>query len=434
MTRDVATTAPDLSSTVLPTTGAGGLEFRRVDHESADLTGWIENIAIGFHFRSPVTAEVVESRRPGYGGSRLSAAFDGDRCVGTFRSWDTTLTVPGGSVTADAVSAVTVRPTHRRRGILTTLMAADLTQAAERGLPVAILIASEAVIYGRYGYGVATETATWEVDLRRARLRPDVPVSGRVDLLPEQQARPVGPQVYEGARRPGAIDRFEHWFDHGFGVKVTPGEPRGLHHAAVHTADDGTPTGYVVYHVTEDWHEREVRTVAHVDDLQASTPQAYAALWRFLVGLDLVATVRAAERSLDEPLPWLLTDHRAARRTAVHDFQWHRLLDPAAALSARSYEHPGAATFEVVDTAGGWAAGVFTLEVDRDGAGRCTRTPSAPAEVALPVDVLSSTWLGGGDLRAAAWGGRLVEHRDGAVARLAALLATTSSPYTGTWF
>jgi len=423
----------DLSSTVLPATAAGGLQFRRIDADSPEVTGYLENVALVFQDPHPVTAERVDLRRPVYRGHRLSGAFDGDLVVGTYRSWDTRLSVPGGSVTADAVSTVTVRPTHRRRGILTTLVRADLADAVERGVPVAILIASEALIYGRYGYGVATHTATWQVDARRAVMRPEVPVRGRVDVVTEAAARAVAPAVYEAARRPGYIERLEHWWDIGFGVKVLPGESHGAHVAVLHTADDGTPTGYLHYKVEEKWEERQILTTVHVGDLQAATPEAYAALWRYLTEIDLVATVKAEERPLDEPLPWLLADQRAVRQTSRGDFQWHRLLDPAAALSARRYERPGGASFAVVDD-DGWAAGTYTLEVGADGFGQCVRAQAAAPDVTLPVDVLSSVWLGGGDLRAAVWAGRCREETTGGVDRLAATLRTASLPWTSTWF
>jgi predicted acetyltransferase len=425
--------AQDLSSTVLPMRSAGGLQFRRIDADSPDVTAYLENVALVFQDPHPVTAERVDLRRPVYRRHRLSGAFDADQVVGTFRSWDTRLSVPGGTVTADAVSTVTVRPTHRRRGILTTLMLADLADAVARDVPVSILIASEALIYGRYGYGVATHTATWQVDAQRAAVRAEVPVAGRVDIVTEGAARAVAPAIYEAARRPGYIERLEHWWDVGFGLKVLPGESHGVHVAVLHTADDGTPTGYLHYKVEEKWEERAILTTVHVVDLQAATPEAYVALWRYLAELDLVATVKAEERPLDEPLPWLLTDPRTARQTSRHDFQWHRLLDPAAALSARRYERPGVVTFEVVDDAG-WATGTYTLEVGADGRGRCLRAGSATPDVTLPVDVLSSAWLGGGDLRAARWAGRCREETAGGVDRLAATLRTATLPWTSTWF
>ena len=151
-----------------------------------------------------------------------------------------------------------------------------------------------------------------------------------------------------------------------------------------------------------------------------------------LTSIDLMATVDAEELSVDEPLPWLLVDERAARQVARADFQWSRLLDPAAALSARTYESAGAVTVEVLDPAH-WAAGTFTLEADAAGTGACERSSRSP-EVTLPVDVLSSLWLGGGDLYAAAVAGRAAEHAPGALARLARLLRTTRAPWTPTWF
>jgi predicted acetyltransferase len=408
------------------------LDFRPTDPATDDLEAWRENIALVFHDSRPQTPERLATQRPRYAGQRLTGAWDGDLCVGTFRSWDTTLTVPGGNVVADAVSSVTVRPTHRRRGILTRLMTDDLGAAAARGVPVAILFASEGLIYPRYGYGVATWTATFEVDRARAALRPDVPRVGRVDVVPAARAREVVDVVFPAARRPGEIDHFGYWWDDSFGLVPGPDAPVGRR-SAVHTAPDGTPTGCLRYAVEEKWDDRRVATVVDVKELRASTPQAYAALWRYLLELDLVATVRATEQPVDDPLPHLLTDVRAVRRTGLSDFQWHRLLDPAAALSARTYERDGAVTFEVVDRAGGWAAGTFTLDVT-DGRGVCTRSPGVQAEVSVPVDVLSSVWLGGGDLHAVGRAGLALEHRDGALARLAGMLATTAAPYTRTIF
>jgi predicted acetyltransferase len=151
-----------------------------------------------------------------------------------------------------------------------------------------------------------------------------------------------------------------------------------------------------------------------------------------LTSLDIVARLNAPELAVDEPLPWLLTDHRAARQAARQDHQWSRLLDPAAALSARTYELPGTVTFEVVDPQG-WATGTYRLEADGSGAGACTATDGEP-DLSLPVGVLSSLWLGGGNLHAAVLGGLVAEHRAGSVDRLARLLHTVRAPWTPTWF
>jgi predicted acetyltransferase len=363
--------------------------------------------------------------------ARRTAALDHHRVVGTYISWDTRVTVPGGSlVVADAVSGVTVLPTHRRRGVLTRMILPDLAAAAARAVPVAILIAAEAPIYGRYGFGAATETARWSVDVRAAELGPQVVRDGTVEIVPETELRGIAPAVFDAGRRPGALDQVDVWWDRAFGLA---GEPEHKPQTwLVHRSPDGTPAGYASYRPEESWVDREIRTVVHVEHFQYATPAAYTGLWSVLTSLDIVARVNAPELAVDEPLPWLLTDHRAARQASRQDHQWSRLLDPAAALSARGYEREGMATFAVVDPQG-WAAGTFRLEADADGTGVCSAVETEP-ELTLPVDVLSALWLGGGDLHAAALAGLVDEHRTGAVDRLARLLRTIRAPWTPTWF
>ena len=200
----------------------------------------------------------------------------------------------------------------------------------------------------------------------------------------------------------------------------------------VHRDAAGRGDGYAAYRAEESWADRKIRTVAHVEQFQAATPGAYAGLWSVLTSLDLVAKVDAEDLAVDEPLPWLLSDRRAARQAARSDFQWSRLLDPQAALSARTYESAGAVRLEVVDPRG-WAAGRYLLEADGEGAGACTPIVADP-DLTLPVDVLSSLWLGGGDLQADALTGRVDEHVPGSVARFARLLRTARAPWTPTWF
>jgi predicted acetyltransferase len=411
----------------------GGLTVRPVDLDSPELDAYIENVRLVFKDASAPTPDRAEHRREVYRTQRVTAAFEGSRVVGTYRSWDTGVTVPGGArVQADAVSTVTVRPTHRRRGVLTRMMTADLRAVADAGLPAAVLIAAEAPIYGRFGFGPATETARWRVDLRAARIAPGVPREGTVEIVPEASLIDVAPDVFARARQPGAIDIHDHWWAIDLGIRTFSGDPRKPRTAAVHRDRSGVPQGYVRWRAEEKWEDRDIRTTVHVETLYAATAQAYAALWGLLTELDLAATVEAEERAVDEPLPWLLTDSRAARQAARCDFQWARLLDVPVALSARTYEVPGAVAVEVVDPMG-FAGGRYVLEADATGRGACTRTDREP-DVRLPVDVLSSLWLGGGDLRAAAIAGRAVEEVPGGLARLASLLRTASAPWTPIWF
>ena len=186
--------------------------------------------------------------------------------------------------------------------------------------------------------------------------------------------------------------------------------------------------------------DRTCRTQVQVHDLRAVTAQAYAELWAYLVGLDLVATVVATERPVDEALPLLLVDPRAARQTGRCDFLWSRVLDPVAALTSRSYERDGDVTLQVVDrldpsggSEAGPADGCFRLRVV-DGRAGCTRVPDADPDLVLPVDVLGAVWLGAGDLPGHARAGRATERVPGALDRLAGLLRTTAAPWSSTWF
>ena len=407
------------------------LTFTTVDVDGPLYAAWRRAIATVFLDAVPDDEEVERRRKTEDPQTRRTAALDGDRVVGSYVSWDSHVTVPGGArVAADAVSAVTVMPTHRRRGVLSRMIGSDLAEAAGRGDAVAILIAAEAPIYGRFGFGAATETARWSVDVRAADMAPGVVQEGAVEVTPETEMRALAPAVFEAARRPGAIDQRELWWDRTFGLAGDPGhKPRTW---LVHRSPGGEPDGYAAWRVEESWVDRDIRTTVHVEAFQAATPAAYTGLWSVLTSLDIVARLNAPELAVDEPLPWLLTDYRAARQAARQDHQWSRLLDPAAALSARTYEVPGAVTFEVVDSQG-WAAGTFRLEADAEGAGSCSRVGAEP-ELTLPVDVLSAAWLGGGDLRAAVLGGRVAERRTGAVDRLGRILRTASAPGTPTWF
>ena len=207
------------------------LAFETVDVESALFSDYRRVQATVFLGPLPTDQDLERVRRTADRATRRVAALDRHRIVGTYASWDSHVTAPGGRlVAADAVSGVTVLPTHRRRGVLTRMIVPDLAAAASRGVPVAILIAAEAPIYGRFGFGAATETARWTVDLRAATLAPQVVQEGSVELLPEPEVRPLAPAVFEAARRPGAIDHNDRWWDR----TVRPG--RGARPQAAHLA------------------------------------------------------------------------------------------------------------------------------------------------------------------------------------------------------
>lgn len=414
-----------------------GLDVRRIT--DAEVPAWVEANNAGFH-RHGRDGE-VEARRPALDLDRTWGAFDGDRVVGTLRSFATELTVPGSAsggrtVPAAALTNVSVIPTHRRKGLLTRMLTADLTAAAARGEAVGILIASEYPIYGRYGYGPAADEVTWTIDARHARLA--VPASWtdgiRVELADPKAARDEAAALYDRARlrQPGAIARQPLWWDRMAGLAPRTGdqdeEPAFW---ALARDPSGAVSGYVIYHVQQIWEERLLpRSVLEIDDLTALDSPTTARLWQYCIEADLISAVRA-HRGPDDLLPWLLADARDARRSAHIDHLWVRLLDAPRALAARRYLCNGRVVLRVTDPLG-FADGVYLLEGGPDGAS-CAPSRARP-ELTLPVEALGSVYLGGVSLALLAAAGKVTEHRQGAVALADAMFRSPLTPWCATWF
>ncbi len=363
---------------------------------------------------------------------RTYAAFDGDAIVATLRSFATELTVPGGAtVPAGALTAVTCRSTHRRQGLLTGMISADLAASKQYGEPFDILIASEYPIYGRFGYGPATVHAKWELDTTRTQFREAG--EGTLEFVDNETFRKEAPAVFERVRlsRPGMITRNELRWDILADVRRAPEEKPWTGFRVLCRDADGVVQGWASFKTDDNWQDRQPKMTANVPDLCAATPDAEARLWQFLADLDLVLTVTAEDRPGDELLPFLLTNARAAKQVESGDFVWVRLLDVPAALEARSYETPGRVVFEVTDELG-LAGGRFVLDASADGAA-CSPT-NETVGLTLPVHALGAAYLGGTRLATLARAGWLDEHADGAVARADALLAGSVTPWCNTWF
>ena len=378
------------------------------------------------------TPEQLAARQERFLSQRLTGVRDGDRWAATFRTWDDEVAVPGTgpgeggrrtgrTVPGHLVSTVSVAPTHRRRGLLSALMRESLQHAADRGVAVASLLASEAPIYGRYGFGAAVDDVTWRVDVQAARgWLPGVPqAGGHVRLADDDDLAEHGPAVYEAARRlvPGAVGRSEAMWSHLLerepDVKDSSAGPRLR---AVHVADDGSVDGYLRLRLEQRWEHRRPRYAATVDDLAAVEPSVLLALWRFCVDLDLVATLTAGSRPVGELLPEVLLDRRAATVEQMGELYWLRVLDPVAALGGRGWSAPGHVVLDVVDDLG-HAAGRWSVDVDPDGEADVHRTRKS-VDISMPVQTLAPVLTGSRDLRVLTAAGRLTEESPGALARL----------------
>jgi predicted acetyltransferase len=408
------------------------IETRRVRDE--ELPEFVETMSAAFLERpdvDKVTAEV----RPLWDLERVWAAFEDGSMRGTFRSWATELTVPGGKrLPAAAVSAVTVLPTHRRRGILSGMVAAEHGAIRERGEAIALLYASEYPIYGRFGYGPGTREATWTLDTRGTGFHGGP--SGGVELVrPDSDAAATMKSVFDAwrFRQPGELRRRDVRWEYDLGQRESVWGPTWKGFVAFHRDPRGSVDGYVRYHVEDKWEQRQPRNVVNVDELHALTDESYASLWRFLAEIDWASTIKAERRSPAERLPWLLTNARAAEMSGFGDGLWVRLLDVPRALKERTYEREASLVLEIVDREAAAGRTCVLLDVGPAGAA-CSETDRSP-DLTLDVAALGAAYLGGVPLRhaIAAWGG-VDEHRDGALGDAEALLRTRDEPWSSTFF
>ena len=401
-----------------------------------ELPAWFEAFGTAFYVWASDPHAAAASRGPHMDLDRCLAAFEDGRIVGTYRSFPTRLTVPGGArLPVDAVSAVSTRPTHRRQGILTRLITRDLWESVERGELASILIAAEWPIYGRYGYGPATWQAQWTLHTRATSFR--VPPVGTIEIRDALAARQVVPAIYDAyvAATPGAIDRPDHRWDAELGLVESPGRPKWKGQVVIHRNLAGEPDGYARFHGEENWVDMRPEHKMLVDELHGVTVDAELDLWRHLAQMDLTASITAEVRREHEPMQWALANPRAAQVTARADFLWLRLLDIEKALGARTYEQDGSLVLEVVDELGGKpgpAAGRYRLEA-RGGRATCERT-TADADLTIDVRALSAAYLGGTRLGDAGRAGAMAEHRSGALRDADRLFLTVVEPWCSTWF
>jgi predicted acetyltransferase len=434
MARTDARTLP-LDKTSEAALAAGGLTYRLVDPgDPEDLRGYSTAEARGFLGEEPTDDEAREfgesiayRRRIGvYDATGLHPRVP----VATVNSWVGELSVPGGRVTSFwAISGVTVSPTRRRRGIARAMLEGELRTARDAGLAIAGLTVSEATIYGRFGFAPAVEAATWDIDTRRAGWRGGEP-AGTFEYVRREDAVALLEELHERVRvtRPGDVDGWTgRWRQFAMiaGGSKDPGRTRVVRYAD----REGVVRGVCLYRLTEDPADMARHTL-DITYLVTDGDDAYRALWGFVLRHDLVSRVRANLRSVDEPLAWLLADRRGAT-ASVHDHEWLRILDVAAALEARGYAAPGTHVIAVRDDLG-FADGTWMLEVGADGAARVTPTDAAP-DLSMPVSSLAAMYLGGvrgATLRAAG----LLEGSDQAVRALDRTFAADTAPALGIWY
>ncbi|WP_308466971.1 GNAT family N-acetyltransferase [Rathayibacter soli] len=434
-----------------------GLRLGLVDTaDRAAFTAWLHADARGF-YQPHTSPKQLEALLAHTAYRRTTGVWDDTETdaatpVATVSSWPAPLALPGeNDMSAWAISSVTVAPTHRRRGIARALLEAELRTAHALGVPAAILTASEATIYSRYGFGPAARAAQLTIDTRRARWAGPT-ASGRVRFVTLEQLQADGRPVFERARsrQPGEIALDDALWAELLGV-MGDDEDELKHLRAVRYDDAaGVAQGFTVYRVSggdEDFSQHTV-TVRY---LCAATDDAYAGLWHFLVDLDLVTSVVAPLRSVDEPVIWQLSDVRAVTTSGLSDQLWLRILDVKAMLEARSYSAPAQLVLDIADPLG-YANGRILLAIGTDGRAGVAPLPDAALEsaadasggpaladfapfgLALSITDLSSLSLGGASARTLVRAGRITELAPGSADVFDTAFRSPITPTLSLWF
>jgi predicted acetyltransferase len=414
----MTTTAPHLT----------GLELSSVSPER--LTGFVAAAVRGFH-ADPV-AELVTAAADLMEPERCFGFTAAEQWVATCAAWGRTLSVPGATVPVAAVSYVTVAPSFRRRGLLRAMMQHQLADVVRRGRePVALLWASEAPIYGRFGYGPAVAALALSGPTSQTAFRPEVDLgAGSVGEVDAATFRRVAPALRASLVpvQPGRLDRSAGWWHREM---LDPESQRGGAHErryALHHGPDGTPDGWVWFRIArKGWEPGEVR----VGQLDGATPQAVARLWRFVLDLDLIGSF-TADTPVDGPLLHLLLDPGSVKATLT-DATYVRLVDVPGALQARRYAAPLDLVLAVRDEVLPANAGTVRVQVDGDGGCRVTRVSTDP-DVSVGVRELGAVYLGGPSASALHGAGLLTEHTPGAARAMSAAFGWSRQPFADDHF
>jgi predicted acetyltransferase len=374
------------------------------------------------YFGAPPTEEQLDRFSKLLPLDRMHAALDGGEIVGGAGSFPLELSVPGGVQPCAGVTVVGVYPTHRRRGVLRTLMDAQLRDLHERGEPIAALWASEETIYGRFGYGLASWAGEIKIKREWGAFTQPLERRGRTRFVSPEEARELLPPVWVAFRsqRAGVFKRTPEWWE----LRQTrmPDEEKANPKRFVVLELDGSVQAYAIYRQHPDWAEGVSSSRLEVIEALGATPQATAEIWRFLLDVDWYATLEASLVPPDHPLFALVANPRRLSYR-MGDGLWIRLIDVGAALSGRTYAGDGRVVFEVRDAVCPWNNGRWRLED-----GTATQTDDA-AELALDVGALGAAYLGGVSFGQLRDGLRLEERADGAVRRADALLASRPLPW-----
>ncbi len=382
-------------------------------------------LAIGQYLGEEPTEERLRRLARTLPPERMLAAREGGAVVGGAGSFSLRLTVPGGTAPAAGVTVVGTYPTHRRRGVLRSLMRAQLDDLRARGEPLACLWSSQETIYGRFGYGMASLNCSMALPREHAAYARPHEQRGRVRLVSSEEALALMPRVWEAMRPlvPGMFSRSRDWWETRIVFDAPDRRDRAGPKRLAVLEREGRVEGYAVYRHRPGWQDGVSTTKLEVLEAVALDGPPTAEIWRYLLDVDWTAEITCFALPVDHPLLLLLAEPRRMR-LRVGDGLWVRLVEVGEALSARAYASDGAVVLQVEDAFCPWNEGRWQV-----GGGAGARRTRRAADLALDASALASAYLGGFTFAELARAGRAQELRPGAAARADALFRTDRAPW-----
>ncbi len=365
--------------------------------------------------------------------SRSFAAVVDGEMVGGCSSYDFEMNVPGGGrVEVGGLTSVAVQATHQRLGAMSGLVGAHLADCRERGEAASVLMAAQATIYGRFGYGWASDTVGWRVDRSRSQFRERPDTGGSLRFILQDDAAATLAAIYPGAMaaRAGSLSRPGSWFEAILDRKESWMGGGDLF-VVVHRGSAGVDDGYVLYRITPSSHDAADPVTATIVELVASDPVVEAALWQFCLEIDPVGRVEYLWGPVDPAVARWLADRRALETTRRQDFLWLRPLDVAGLMGSRSYRVDGRLVIGIDDPADPAVHGSWELEVEA-GTAEARRSGDDP-QISMTAAGLGEICLGGSSAEAMWRAGTLAGDRE-AVASADVLLGTARPPWCITKF
>jgi predicted acetyltransferase len=393
------------------------ITFRTAEEDDWAALCLVDGRNFGFGY----TPEQIDKARAIHDITRFELALDGKELVAIVGAFSLQVTVPGsGRLPMGGLTWVSTSATHRRQGLLTELMARSLADVDRRGEPVAMLGASEAGIYERYGFGVATLLRATSIDRRLTQVRPEFrPKPGSVRFIDGDKALSHVSEVWSRFHRTraGEVDRSEALHRFLFDSRAT--ERDGFSPAFYLAHRDG----YAVYRILMQWNNGKPAHNLDLIELVATNPDAHVALWHTVLGVDLVGPITSRQVPIDDPLPYLLTNPRALETTTLNDGVWVNVRDVKACFGERTY----GTTDRIVIEADGdrWA-----IDGGPDGA-TCKAVKSRP-DIVMDHTSLGALLLGGVWPSTLAAGRRLEPRSDEALRRGDAFFVTSPAPHCQT--